>query len=131
MGKTVVIVDDSRFVVEKLITFFKDEMRWNVVATGCNGNEAVSLYKQHKPDLLTVDISMPEKRGNEGIKEIIAEFPDAKILVISAVRSAEMIECLSLGAKEYIEKPLRFYQNDFTYEFKKTLADIFGPEINQ
>jgi len=103
MAPRTIIIDDSNFIVTQLRKHFTETLGHQVVAVGKDGNEAVDLYRTHRPDLLAIDLSMPHKRGVDAIKEIIAEFPDARIVVISAVRSQEMIECIQLGAKSYIE----------------------------
>lgn len=120
---TVVIVDDSKFIVEKLERFFINEMKWKVLATGSNGNQAVELYRKYRPNLLTCDLSMPEKRGEQAIKEILDEFPDAKVLVITAIVINDLIKSLSHGAAGYAEKPLRFDDSEYVAEFKKTLSE--------
>ncbi len=126
MTKSVVIVDDSMFQVQQLGRFFKDVLGFEVTATGEDGLEAVALYRKHKPDLLTMDLTMPKLDGRGALAEIIEEFPNAKILVISAVKGPLLLDCLSLGAKSYIEKPLRFDKDDFVRDFKITVEEILG-----
>jgi len=125
MSKTVVIVDDSKFLIKKIVAFFENEMKYQVVAQGYDGNDAVALYREHQPDLISLDITMPNKDGQQAMEEIIGEFPDANILIISAVRGDTVLECLDLGAKGYIEKPLRFNDPEFIQDFKETLDEIF------
>ena len=125
MSKTVVIIDDSKFLIKKIVVFFENEMKYQVVAQGYDGNDAVDLYRQHQPDLLALDITMPNKDGQQALEEILAEFPDANILIISAVRGDTVLECMDSGAKGYIEKPLRFNDPDFIQDFKETLDEIF------
>ena len=91
-----------------------------------DGNEAVDFYRKYKPDLITLDITMPNKDGQQAMKEILAEFPNANILMVSAVRGDAMLECINLGAKGYIEKPLRFNENEFVNDFKETIDEIFA-----
>ena len=67
----VVVVDDSMLVRLQLKKFFEEEMKFEVAALGNDGNDAVALYKQHKPDLITIDLTMPNKDGFEALKEII------------------------------------------------------------
>ncbi len=101
-------------------------MNYEPVALGYDGNEAVELYRQHKPDLITLDITMPNKDGQQAMKEIFSEFPEANILIISAVRGDTVLECMSCGAKGYIEKPLKFGETEFVEDFKETLDEIFN-----
>ncbi len=125
MSKTVVIVDDSKFLIKKIVAFFENEMTYQVVAQGYDGNDAVALYREHQPDLIALDITMPNKDGQQAMEEILAEFPDANILIISAVRGDTVLECMDTGAKGYIEKPLRFNDPEFILDFKETLDEIF------
>ncbi|MBF0102337.1 MAG: response regulator [Desulfobacterales bacterium] len=125
MSKTVIIIDDSEFLIQQLKKFFINELKLNVVATGKDGNEAIALYRQFHPDLITLDITMPNKTGEDAVKEIIAEFPDAKILIISAVRGDSILDCMAYGAKGYIEKPLYFSETEFVDDFKKTIEEIW------
>jgi two-component system chemotaxis response regulator CheY len=126
MNKTVVIIDDSTFLLKQLSDFFEQQLDFTVVATGNDGNEAVALYRKFNPDLITLDISMPNKTGAEAMKEILDEDPEAKILMISAVRGNTMLECMCGGAKGFIEKPLKFGDISFTKDFKDTVEEIFA-----
>lgn len=126
MARTVVLVDDSMFQTQQLGRFFKDVLGFDVLATGENGEEAVELYRKHKPDLLTMDLTMPKLDGRGALMQIMGEFPAANILVISAVKGPLLLDCLNLGAKSYIEKPLRFDKDDFVKDFKTTIEEILG-----
>jgi two-component system chemotaxis response regulator CheY len=123
-SKTVVIVDDSRFQTLQLGRFFADELGFTVAATGENGEEAVELYRAHKPDLITMDLTMPKLDGRGALSLILREFPQARVLVISAIKGPLLLDCLALGAKSYVEKPLRFDRDDFVKDFKTTVAEI-------
>lgn len=124
MDRSVVIVDDSKFQTLQLGRFFADVMGFRVLASGENGEEAVELYRTHKPDLITMDLTMPKLDGRGALAQILQEFPDANVLVISAVKGPLLLDCLTLGAKSYVEKPLRFDKEDFIRDFKSTLAEI-------
>jgi len=129
MSKRVVIIDDSLFVRKQLRDFFTKKLGWQIVAEGANGREAITLWEEHKPDLMTLDIVMEIMDGTQAIKEIMSRFPDAVILMVSAVRTGEMLDCISYGAKEYMEKPLRFKDEDYIEDFKKTLEEVFEEPI--
>ncbi|MBD3317267.1 MAG: response regulator [Chitinivibrionales bacterium] len=131
MARRIVCIDDSEFVINQLSRFFKETMGYDVVATGEDGCGAVELYREHQPDLITLDLTMPKKDGKEAIKEIIAEFPDAAILVVSAKRGTPLMECLQLGARSYIEKPLRLRDREFVKDLKQTVADVLVNPANQ
>lgn len=128
MKRKVVIVDDSAFLLGALQDFFQGGRigEYEVVATGSNGMQAVELYRRYRPDLLTVDLTMPVKDGKTALAEILSEFPSARVIVISAISGSTVLECIKLGAKGYIEKPLLFGDEDFCNDFLQTLAEAFA-----
>jgi two-component system chemotaxis response regulator CheY len=126
MKKTVVIVDDSKFLIRLMQGYFKEVMEYEVVATGVNGVQAVDLYRRFRPDLICLDLTMPIKDGQEALKEILAEFPDARVLIISAVGGPSILQCMKAGAKAYLEKPFRLEDEEFQKDFRQTLLEIFS-----
>ncbi|HLP40234.1 MAG TPA: response regulator [Fibrobacteria bacterium] len=128
MKRSVVIVDDSQFLQGAIRDFFQQGQigDYEVVAVGSNGAHAVELYRRHKPDLLTLDLTMPVKDGKTALTEIRQEFPDARILVISALSGPAVLECMKLGAKGYVEKPLLFDDEEFCKDFAQTLEEAFA-----
>ena len=128
MKKSVVIVDDSKFIVMMLQDFFRDVMDYEVLATGCNGIQAVDLYRKYKPDLLTLDLTMPIKDGQTALVEILGEYPAARIMVISALDDSTLLECVRMGAKAYMEKPLQLDNEEYRKDFRETLEEAFPPE---
>ena len=122
----VVVVDDSSFLSREISEFLSTQMGLDVVAIGRDGNDAVELFRQHQPDLLTMDLTMPNKDGKTAAEEILAEFPAANILVISAVRGKMVLECLKMGIKGYVEKPLKFSNPVFIEEFKASIREAMG-----
>jgi two-component system chemotaxis response regulator CheY len=127
MPRTVVIIDDSKFQTQQLSRFFTDVMGFEVAATGEDGEQAVELYRAHQPDLLTMDLTMPRLDGRGALTRILLEFPGARILIISAVKGPLLLDCLTLGARSYMEKPLRFDKEDFVRDFRATVEEILGP----
>jgi two-component system chemotaxis response regulator CheY len=104
----VLVVDDSMFIVKQLTQILASE-KFNVIATGADGEEGVSKFKEFKQkiDLVTLDITMPKKDGLQALKEIIEFSPEAKVIMVSAIGKQEYVkEALLLGAKNYIVKPL-------------------------
>lgn len=100
----IVIVDDDPLVVSALSTIVGNS-NYEVTATGTSGFDAVELYKEHRPDLLMTDIRMREKSGLEASKDILTDFPEAKILLITTFRDDEYIhEALNIGCKGYLLK---------------------------
>lgn len=125
MSKRIVIIDDSIFLIKQLTAFFEVAMGYKVVATGSDGSHALPLYTAHKPDLITLDITMPHKDGVEALTEIMAEHPEARVMMISAIRGPEMTKCLKIGARAYMEKPLLFNDDQFVRDFKASLGEVF------
>ena len=121
----VVVVDDSAYVAGEIQKFLESQGH-NVLAVGKDGNEGVELYKEHKPDLTLLDITMPNKDGRDCLTEILQYDENAKVIVVSAITDARIIiKCLKTGARGYIEKPLKFRNEDFCKEFIETIENAF------
>lgn len=76
-----------------------------------NGETAIEIYKQHKPDLVFLDIVMPKKDGNIAIEEIMSFDKDAKIVIVSSVGTQSQLKCaLESGAVDFIQKPINKIQ---------------------
>ncbi len=105
MTKKVLIVDDAVFMRMKLRDIL-EKNGYEVVGEAQNGLEAVEKYKQEKPDLVTMDITMPEMDGVAALKEIKAQDPDAKVVMCSAMGQQSMVmEAIQSGALDFIVKP--------------------------
>lgn len=101
----ILIVDDAKFMRIPLSNIFI-KANHIIVGKAENGRQAVELYREYKPDLVTMDITMPEMSGLEAVKEIRKEFPDAKIIMCSAMGQQKMVvETIEAGAKDFIVKP--------------------------
>ncbi|WP_078546941.1 response regulator [Litchfieldia alkalitelluris] len=115
----ILIVDDAKFMRVKLSNILKGA-NYEVVAEAENGREAVQLYHKYKPDLVTMDITMPEMNGITALREIIGEDPNAKIIMCSAMGQQKMIvESIEFGAKDFILKP--FDDNRILEAIKRVL----------
>lgn len=102
---SVLVVDDSSFMRTTLSNMFA-KWGFEVVGKASNGQEAIDLYKELQPDLVTMDVTMPILSGLEAAKEILSEFPEAKIIMVTALRQQRLIiEALELGVKDFITKP--------------------------
>ena len=102
---TIMIVDDSN-VIRNRIARGSESIELEVVATAGNGKDAVQLYDLLRPDLVTMDLTMPQMDGLECIQKIIDINEDANILVISALADkATGIRALEYGARGFIYKP--------------------------
>jgi two-component system, chemotaxis family, chemotaxis protein CheY len=101
----VLVVDDAKFMRMTLSNIL-NQAGHEVIGEGENGKEAVSLYRELKPDLVTLDITMPEMSGLEAVREIKKEFPSAKVIMCSAMGQQKMVvEAIEAGAKDFIVKP--------------------------
>jgi two-component system chemotaxis response regulator CheY len=101
----ILIVDDAKFMRLTLTNILK-KANHEIVGEADNGRKAVQMYRELKPDLVTMDVTMPEMSGIEAVKEIRSEFPDAIIIMCSAVGQQRMVvEAIETGAKDFIVKP--------------------------
>ena len=101
----IVIIDDDIFVSGALKTILEASGDITVSATGSDGKEAAELFRTHRPDVLLMDIRMKEKSGLDASAEILKEFPDAKILLLTTFSDDEyIVKALKLGAKGYLLK---------------------------
>lgn len=105
MGNRILIADDAAIMRATIKTILADS-GFDIVAEAANGVEAVERYKQHQPDAVTMDLVMPKLDGINALKEIIAEFPAAKIIMCSSMGQQNLvIEAIRAGAKGFITKP--------------------------
>ncbi len=105
--KKVLIVDDAAFM-RMAIKNILVKHAFEVVDEAENGLVGLNKYKELKPDLVTMDITMPEMTGLEALKEIIAFDPAAKIVMVSAMGQEQMVmEAIRNGAKSFIVKPFK------------------------
>lgn len=101
----ILIVDDAKFMRITLTNILK-KANHEIVGEAENGREAVRLYRELKPDLVTMDITMPEMSGLDAVKEIKRDYKDAKIIMCSAMGQQKMVvDAIEAGAKDFIVKP--------------------------
>lgn len=103
----ILITDDAAFMRMML----KDILTaggYEIAGEATNGSEAVSMYEQLKPDVVTMDITMPVCDGINALKQIIAKDKNAKVVMCSAMgQQAMVIESIQAGAKDFIVKPFQ------------------------
>lgn len=105
-GKKILVCDDSVLARKQLMDAVKEISDGAVFIEGKNGSEAIELYKTEKPDLVFMDIVMPEKDGNAALSEIREFDKDATIIIVSSVGTQEQLKkAIQLGAKDFIQKP--------------------------
>jgi|SRR5690625_334879 len=107
MAHKVLIVDDAAFM-RMMIKDILDKNGFEVVGEAQDGQQAVEKYNELKPDLVTMDITMPEKDGITALKEIRETDPDATIIMCSAMGQQSMvIDAIQAGARDFIVKPFQ------------------------
>ena len=107
MGKRILVADDAAFM-RMMIKNILTKGGYEVVGEAANGKEAVEQYEKLQPDLVLLDITMPEMDGIEALKKIKASYPDALIIMCSAMgQQAMVIESIQAGAKDFIVKPFQ------------------------
>ncbi|MEZ6135182.1 MAG: response regulator [Pirellulaceae bacterium] len=103
----VLIVDDSRFMAKALRTVLEG-LEYNVVGVAHDGLEALALYSEQKPDVMLLDITMPNMDGVECLQRALQSDPEASVIMLSAIKDPEIIDqCMKSGAKAFLQKPIR------------------------
>ena len=103
--KRLLVVDDAIFM-RKLIGGVAAEAGWEVVGEAGNGSEAVAMYDRLRPDLVTMDLVMPEMGGLEALRLIRANDPSARVVVVTALDQKQvLLDSIREGAVDFIVKP--------------------------
>jgi two-component system chemotaxis response regulator CheY len=103
----ILIVDDAAFM-RMMIKDILEKNGFEVVGEANNGLKAVELYKKEKPDVVTMDITMPDMDGIEAVKAIKSFDPAAKIIMCSAMGQQTMVmDAIKAGARDFIVKPFQ------------------------
>ena len=120
MANRILIVDDAAFM-RMMVRDILTKNGYEVVGEAGDGAQAVEKYRELKPDLVTMDITMPEMDGIQALKEIKKIDPNARVIMCSAMgQQAMVIDAIQAGAKDFIVKP---FQADRVIEaIKKTLG---------
>jgi two-component system chemotaxis response regulator CheY len=105
MPKRVLIADDA-LIMRRRIRNIAEETGWEVAGEAKNGIEAIALFQQEQPDLVTLDIVMPELDGVATLLRLMTDDPTAQVVMVTAVDQKEKLrECIELGAVDFIVKP--------------------------
>jgi two-component system, chemotaxis family, chemotaxis protein CheY len=120
MANRILVVDDAAFM-RMMIRDILTKNGYDVVGEAYDGVQTIDKFKEVKPDLITMDITMPEMDGIHALKEIKKLDPNAKVIMCSAMgQQAMVIDAIQAGAKDFIVKP---FQPDRVIEaIKKTLG---------
>ena len=105
MAKTVLIVDDIAFV-RKTLSDILTQAHYQVVGEAADGIEACQLYQKLRPDIVTMDVVMPQMSGIDAARRILKMDRHAKIVIISAMGQENLLmEAINVGARDYLLKP--------------------------
>jgi len=103
----VLVVDDAAFM-RKMVTDALKKGGHEVIGEASNGIEAVERYRELRPEVTTLDITMPEKDGLAALQEIIGLDPSARVIMCSALgQESKVLESIKIGAKDFIVKPFK------------------------
>ena len=126
----IAIIDDEKLICEGLKIIFQSYPDIEVIATGSNGNDALKICEEKNPELLLMDIRMPECNGVEATKKIKKSFPDIKILILTTFNDTEYIQkALQYGASGYL---LKDSSPDVIYDGIKAAISgniVINPEV--
>jgi two-component system chemotaxis response regulator CheY len=107
VNQTVLVCDDAIFM-RTMISDILSQAGFEIVGEAESGVQAVEKYRVLKPDLVTMDIVMPDMGGIEAVREICKDDPEAKILMCSAMgQQALVVEAIQAGAKDFVVKPFQ------------------------
>jgi two-component system chemotaxis response regulator CheY len=103
----VLVVDDAAFM-RKMVSDALAKGGHEVVGEASNGVEAIARFEELKPDLMTLDITMPEKDGLSALADIMGADPSARVVMCSALgQESKVLEAIKLGAKDFVVKPFK------------------------
>lgn len=103
----ILVVDDSLLAIKKAKAVL-EELGHEVVASCKNGAEAVASYAEARPDLVTMDITMPDTDGIQATRQIVAQDPDALVVMVTSHGQEQMVmDAIEAGAKGYVLKPFQ------------------------
>ena len=103
--KRLLVVDDA-MIMRAMIKDIAQQAGWQIAGEATNGRECLERYRELSPDMVTLDIVMPEMDGVEALLQLRQEDPPAMVVMVSAIDQKEKLsECIRLGARDFIVKP--------------------------
>ena len=124
--RTVLIVDDVEFVRKTLREIFTQAGGYQVVGEAADGLEAITRYAELRPDLVTMDMVMPEMSGIEATRRLVKMDKQAKVVMVSAMGQENLVmEAINAGARDYVMKP---FSAD---SILKAVNRVFGGESEE
>lgn len=118
MSSKILIADDSRFS-RKLIQGIVESIGHEVIGSVGDGAQALKAFVEKSPDIVLLDVTMPNMSGKECLAEILKAKPEAKVIMISALTNPSLEqECLTLGARSFLSKAM----NETPEAFREALA---------
>jgi len=127
----VLVVDDSIFMRKLITDLISENSLYNVIATAKNGKEAIEKTKEFKPDVITMDVEMPEMDGLQALKIIMKEIPTPVIMLSNLTKAGanETIQALEWGAVDFVKKPSGSISLDM-HKIKQLLYDKLEIAVN-
>ena len=105
MDHTILIADDAEFMRNMLRQIIED-MGWSVCGEAVDGHDAIEMYKNSKPDLVLLDITMPNLDGTDALRAILRENAEARVVMITALgQKDQVLDAIKAGARDFIIKP--------------------------
>ncbi len=118
----VLIVDDSR-IIQRAIGTWLEDLQLEIVGTASNGKEAVEKVSKEKPDIVTMDITMPEMDGLTALDEILKIAPKTNVIIVSALADKETaLAAIKNGAASFLLKP--FNKEELQEVFQEIMEDM-------
>ncbi len=129
LGSTILIVDDVAFVRKTLHGIFT-QAGYRVVGEAADGAEAIELFAKLNPQLVTMDVVMPQMSGIEATRRIMRQNPSARVVMVSAMGQENLVmEAIHVGARDYVLKP--FSAQDILKTAERVLSEGAGEKISR
>ncbi|MHB0999160.1 MAG: response regulator [Armatimonadota bacterium] len=131
MGIRVVLADDHKLMREGLCGLLEKQKDITVVGLADNGREAIQLVSKHSPDVVIMDISMPELNGIDATRQIVSEYPKVKVIILSMHLDQRLVgESLKAGAIGYVLKDSAFEDLVAAIKTAQYNHPYFSPQIS-